>query len=123
MTDGLKPAAPQEGAPETLIVMEVAAMLQKFDGHVIQCHATHPNAVTYTRKDLSDAHIAELQAKYDALLGFQANEFESELATTRNEALEKASQVGYWICAGTRHVTLGDKVADEIRALKTPEQL
>jgi hypothetical protein len=34
------------------------------------------------------------------------------------EGLEMAAKVAYVTCAQTRHVTLGDKVADAIRALK-----
>lgn len=37
-------------------------------------------------------------------------------ATGRREGMEEAAAIGYWICAETRHVTLGDKVAAAIRA-------
>ena len=33
------------------------------------------------------------------------------------ETLERAAGIGYLVCAETRHVTIGDKVATAIRAL------
>lgn len=41
-----------------------------------------------------------------------------ELVEARNKALHDAAVVGYRVCAQTRHVKLGDAVADEIRSLK-----
>lgn len=41
-----------------------------------------------------------------------------ELAEARDRALEEAADAAYRACAETRHVTLGDKAAAAIRALK-----
>ena len=43
---------------------------------------------------------------------------EAARAAGIREGLEMAAKVAYVTCAQTRHVTLGDKVADAIRALK-----
>ena len=43
------------------------------------------------------------------------------LAAHRIAALEEAAGVAYRTCAETRHVTLGDKCAAAIRALKGPQ--
>lgn len=37
---------------------------------------------------------------------------------SRNDVLEEAARMAYRVCAETRHVTLGDRAADAIRALK-----
>ena len=45
-------------------------------------------------------------------------ELRAQLATARNDALEEAAIAGSVTCYETRHVTLGDKVSDTIRAMK-----
>lgn len=42
----------------------------------------------------------------------------TKLATVEAETRERAAMLGYAICAETRHVTLGDKVAEAIRNLE-----
>ncbi len=39
-------------------------------------------------------------------------------SAARDSALEEAATVAFSVCAETRHVTLGDKVAETIRAMK-----
>jgi len=43
-------------------------------------------------------------------------------ATGRREGLSEAARIGYWVCAETRHVTLGDNVAAAIRAAMEKEK-
>lgn len=47
----------------------------------------------YTRKDLPDVRIAELEAKVGELSWLRESDFRAELATARNEALEEAAKV------------------------------
>lgn len=43
---------------------------------------------------------------------------EAALAEARAQEREQCAQIGYRVCAETRHVTLGDKVAATIRSQK-----
>lgn len=53
-----------------------------------------------------------------AALASSSGEWEARVkAEARREALEEAAITGYRVCAETRHVTLGDRVAAAIRAL------
>lgn len=75
----------------------------------------------YVPRDEHDARISELDAKCASLIGHQAGLLLEELEKVRNEALKEAAHRGYVTCAQTRHVSLGDIVAADIRALKTEQ--
>jgi len=58
----------------------------------------------------------------DAGLQLQASALSKARATGRREGLSEAAAIGYWVCAETRHVTLGEKVAAAIRAAMEKEE-
>lgn len=73
---------------------------------------------------LSEAEQREKDAKRIAVnaeaygYGHGIEVAENREKAAREKALDDAAQAGYVACAETRHVTLGDKVAAAIRALK-----
>jgi len=68
------------------------------------------------RKELAEAVAAHNELVEE--LRQAHNTYGDMLAEARNKALHDAAVVGYRVCAQTRHVKLGDAVADEIRSLK-----
>ena len=85
--------------------------------------------VKRTLKATSDARIAELEARCNALITWKAGEInemvdialKQERFEARNEALEEAAKIAYMVCANTRHVTLGETAVKAIHALKTEQ--
>jgi hypothetical protein len=71
------------------------------------------NAVAVIREARKRGHeIPEIAAK-DAEIA----RLRREVAAAEAAALERAADAAYRVCAETRHVTLGDKAAEAIRAL------
>ena len=114
------PAAPQD-APETIWIKPnglYASGKWLHAGEWVD-HSVLGYSNAYTRKDLSDARIAELEAQnanMQILLDWQMTTSSEQLATARNEVLEEvmAKLGGRTISGEHQHMGI-------IRALKTPE--
>ena len=117
----------EEGVPEIVVLGMVAKGLRKFKEHMIQRHHTHPDAVPYIRKDLSDARIAEHRIVIDGLNARLVMMEEAEnlqiascitlVATARNDALEEVAEVADFVM--NQDLSIAGLTGEDIRALKT----
>ena len=91
----------------------LARSINQFDSLWLQEAA---DTIATLRKELAEAVAAHNELVEE--LRQAHNTYGDMLAEARNKALHDAAVVGYRVCAQTRHVKLGDAVADEIRSLK-----